>query len=113
MTVASEPIYVDGYNDGYWHAQNGMPGGSFRNGRSGKLLKRVLTMTDIDKEISLRAKRAHERMHGQSTYIEAHYMPSVSRVRVSDHELGIVTYWHVNTRNRRMISFEKQIGERR
>jgi hypothetical protein len=66
----------------------------------------------FETKVALRARRAHERMHGASTWIEARYMPTLEKVRVNDRELGIVTYWFVHVGKRRLISFEKQIGER-
>ena len=59
-----------------------------------------------------RATKAHERRYGQSTYIEACYMPKSDRVKVKDHELGITTYWHVHWGQSRLVSFHKQVGER-
>ena len=64
-----------------------------------------------EKDLALRGKRAHERMHGASTWIEAHYEPINKQVRVTDHELGVVTRWHVLS-GKRKIRFYKQIGER-
>ena len=67
-----------------------------------------------ERDLSVRAKRAHERMHGQSTWIEAHCAPSLGKVRVCDHELGIVTYWHIlPSVGRRKIRFAEQKGERK
>jgi len=63
-------------------------------------------------DLAKRAIRAHNRMHGASTFIEARYMPHIKQVRVSDHELNIVTYWDADCNARRKVSFAKQIGER-
>jgi len=75
-----------------------------------------------EKDFSRRAILAHNRMHGQSTWIEAHAMKIADgvagglphwRVRVADHELNIVTYWDVVAfTGRRRIRFYKQYGER-
>lgn len=39
-------------------------------------------------------------------------MPAFRKVRVNDKELGIITYWNVRIAERRVVSFEKQLGER-
>jgi hypothetical protein len=73
-----------------------------------------------EKDLAVRAKRAHERRYGQSTWIEAHCITcdGVAVVRVADHELGIVTYWTAIAGTLkgfagRRIRFHKQIGEPR
>jgi len=65
-----------------------------------------------EKKLVLRAKHAHERKHGQSTWIEARAV-GPGMIRIKDHERGIVTYWAIKLYGPRRITLYRQYGGER